>query len=105
MPEYIFDAKGNLKRTNTNRENKTEYERNRKQVLREEADCWLCGEPVDFTIKWPEPMSKTIDHVIAYASGGTHERSNLRLAHNICNQRRGNKDADLVKVTKHSREW
>lgn len=44
-----------------------EYLKNRKQTLKEEPTCRLCGNP-----------STTVDHIISKADGGTHARSNLR---------------------------
>ena len=38
-------------------------------------------------------MYPSIDHVIAVANGGTHEWSNVKLAHRICNS---NKNAETV---------
>lgn len=60
-----------------------EYLVNRKTVLAEEKECWLCGEP--FTADNPA----TVDHVVEVSAGGGHERSNLRAAHRSCNSRRG----------------
>ena len=46
--------------------------------------CWLCGELMG-------EGDVSVDHVIPRSCGGTHEQSNLRLAHIDCNGRRGNK--------------
>lgn len=51
--------------------------------------CWLCGEPIDRSLKWPDPRSASMDHVVALASGGAHARSNVRIAHLRGNIRRG----------------
>lgn len=49
--------------------------------------CAICGQPVDKRLKFPHPMSATIDHIIPIAKGG-HPASmdNLQLAHLIYNQ-------------------
>lgn len=52
---------------------------------RDQGICQLCSEPVDPTVVWPDPFSKTLDHVIPLAVGGTHEPANVQLAHAICN--------------------
>lgn len=63
----------------------------RAQVLREESDCWLCGQPVDKGLRTPDPMSPEVDEVIPVSLGGSPiDRANCRLAHRICNVRRGN---------------
>lgn len=43
------------------------WSRVRAQVLAEEPQCRLCGAP-----------STEVDHIVALAFGGTHERRNLR---------------------------
>lgn len=51
--------------------------------------CALCSEPMSLDVAWPDPMSKSVDHVIPLAKGGTHEQSNLQWAHLMCNKRKG----------------
>lgn len=52
--------------------------------------CQLCGEPVEQWLQPPHPMSRTVDHIIRLADGGTWALANLQLAHRICNQQRHN---------------
>jgi 5-methylcytosine-specific restriction endonuclease McrA len=47
--------------------------------------CGICGMEVDSAIKYPHPMSASIDHIIPIAKGGNHCLSNVQLAHFICN--------------------
>lgn len=56
---------------------------------RDGTDCRLCGEPIDMALRMPDLMSASVDHVVPFARGGTHDPSNLQLAHNICNRRKG----------------
>lgn len=51
--------------------------------------CGICGETMDRTLRRPDPMSKSIDHIIPLAKGGTHEQDNLQWAHLVCNMRKG----------------
>ena len=63
----------------------------RARVLAEEDTCWLCGLPVDKTLKTPHPGSPEVDEVIPVSLGGSPiDRSNVRLSHRLCNVRRGN---------------
>ena len=63
----------------------------RARVLAEESDCWLCGQPVDKTLKTPDPGSPEVDEVLPISLGGSPiKRANVRLSHRICNVRRGN---------------
>lgn len=58
---------------------------------RDDWICQLCLQPVDQTLKYPHPMSKSLDHVKPLSKGGTHEPSNVQLAHFVCNCRKKNK--------------
>lgn len=50
-------------------------------LQRDEGYCGICGQPI---------MEATIelDHIIALAAGGRHERTNIQLAHRSCNRRK-----------------
>lgn len=76
----------NPRRTNGHRRNAV-----RARVLAEENTCWLCGGPVDVTLPHGFPDSPEVDEVVPVSLGGSpYDRSNCRLAHRLCNQRRGN---------------
>jgi hypothetical protein len=53
--------------------------------------CQLCLAPVNRTLKWPDPMSVTLDHVRPVTRGGTHNAENLQTAHWVCNIQKGNR--------------
>lgn len=77
---------GNPRRANGHRRDQV-----RARVLREEDDCWLCGRPVDKTLPPHLPGSPEIDEIIPISLGGSPiDRANVRLAHRLCNVRRGN---------------
>lgn len=52
-------------------------------------DCGLCGLAIDYSLRWPEPGSPSVDHVIPLAKGGTHTLGNVVMAHLSCNIRKG----------------
>ena len=54
----------------------------------EDRSCKICGDTVDFNIKWPHPLSKSVDHVIPLSMGGGSDLENLQLAHLRCNMRK-----------------
>lgn len=54
-------------------------------------DCHICSESIDFKLEWPHPLSKSMDHIIPIAKGGTHVLANVKLAHLTCNQRKSDK--------------
>lgn len=53
------------------------------------GECSLCGNEIDEELRWPDPLSKSVDHIIPLARGGSHTQDNLALAHLICNMRKG----------------
>lgn len=49
-----------------------------------------CGEPIDWTLAWPDPMSRSMDHVHELQDGGDlTDPANLRAAHLGCNASKG----------------
>ena len=112
---------------NPRRANSTARNRVVARVKREESTCWICKEEVDLTLGFqfgkhgakcrkpdcrgcvPDPMRAEIDEVIPISRGGSpYDRKNCRLAHRICNQRRGNKiigQLPPIGTLKTSREW
>ena len=68
------------------------FERNRKKILATQDVCAICGQLVDKTLKYPHPMSATIDHIIPVSKGGhPSDLENLQLAHFYCNRQKSNK--------------
>lgn len=51
--------------------------------------CGICDEPMDRDLRHPDPMSKSVDHIMPLARGGSHSQDNLQWAHLICNIRKG----------------
>ena len=58
---------------------------------RDNGICRLCHQLIDPTLKWPNPMAKSLDHIRPISKGGTHEPSNVQLAHLKCNWSKGNR--------------
>jgi hypothetical protein len=54
---------------------------------RDEGKCYLCHEQIDLSLKYPDPMSFSIEHIIPLhlASSPGHVRTNVRAAHQKCN--------------------
>jgi 5-methylcytosine-specific restriction endonuclease McrA len=81
----------------------------RARVLREESDCWLCGKPVDKTLPHGLPGSPEVDEIVPVSLGGSPiDRANCRLAHRLCNVRRGNgtrKAKVKIEPLTTSRRW
>lgn len=56
-------------------------------------DCHLCSLPIDYDLRWPDPMSPSIDHVIPLSRGGGHTLRNCQMSHLRCNVAKGNRVA------------
>jgi hypothetical protein len=50
--------------------------------------CIFCRQPIDMTLKYPDPMSPCRDHIRQKRDGGTNHGDNLRVVHLVCNARR-----------------
>ena len=71
---------------------RAQFDKNKKKIYASQTICGICGQPVDMHLKWPDPMSKTIDHIIPVAKGGhPSDISNLQLAHFKCNRLKSDK--------------
>lgn len=75
---------------------RTAYDKNKKRILATQKVCGICGKPVDFTLKYPHPMSATIDHIIPVngpggMKGHPSDISNLQLSHMTCNRQKSDK--------------
>lgn len=82
----------------------TQYKNNRKKILASNDTCAICGRPVDKTLKFPNPFSPTVDHIIPVAKGGhPSDINNLQLAHFVCNRKKSDKlFADKPNVKPHA---
>lgn len=71
---------------------RNQYDLNKKKILATEDVCGICGKVVDKTLKYPNPLSACIDHIIPIAKGGhPSDISNLQLAHWQCNRAKSDK--------------
>ncbi len=59
------------------------------------ADCYICGRPIDYSLRPPDPWSFVVDETVAIANGGRVCKANSGPAHRWCN---------AVKGT-HTLEW
>ena len=69
-----------------------QLDKNRKRIFATQTICGICGKPVDFKLKYPHPLSPTIDHIVPLAKGGhPSDIENLQLAHRCCNRQKSDK--------------
>lgn len=57
--------------------------------------CGVCGDPIDRSLRHPDPLFGSIDHVVPIASGGhPTEFGNLQIAHLECNVEKSRSDRE-----------
>lgn len=72
----------------------------------EHRPCWLCGQPIDYTLTWPDPASFSLDHIKSRATHPLleHEPTNHAAAHLSCNSSRQTNDPKPT-IGATSRQW
>ena len=81
-----------VKRLDRDGSHRKQFERNKKRIYATQTVCGICGKPVDFSYKYPHPLSPCIDHIVPVAKGGhPSDLDNLQLAHWTCNRQKSDK--------------
>jgi 5-methylcytosine-specific restriction endonuclease McrA len=88
----------------TNR-NSAQRQRDRDTIARTKAGCHICGQPIDYSLRSPDPQSFEVDHLVPLSSARDDAERDLldRLAnkaasHRICNsKKRARAYAPIVK--------
>lgn len=76
----------------------TQRFKDRARLARVKAPCHICGEPIDYSLKWPDPKCFVADHVVPLARGGADTIDNKRASHNTCNAAKSDKPfANIVR--------
>ena len=71
---------------------KAAFQKAKKIIFKSQSCCGICGRPVDFDKKFPDPWSPTIDHILPVSKGGAPATlENLQLAHLQCNRMKASK--------------
>ncbi|MEU0078571.1 HNH endonuclease signature motif containing protein [Micromonospora tulbaghiae] len=63
---------------------------------RDGTSCGLCGSPVDMSLRKPNLMCPSVDHILPRARGGTNDPANLQLAHLLCNTTKRDRIAEAA---------
>ena len=48
---------------------KATYLKARKKIFASQSVCAICGRPVNFDLKFPDPWSATVDHIVPISKG------------------------------------
>lgn len=75
----------------------------REALRRRDGDvCFVCSNPIDFSLPTSHPEGQSVEHVVPQLRGGSGEPSNLALSHRVCNETRG---ALMIAEIKRLRKW
>ncbi len=60
--------------------------------------CWLCGQPINYDLAWPDPQSFSADHDKPHSRHPElrEDPANLRSTHLLCNQIKGAREHSAV---------
>lgn len=74
-PFFCYARRRILKRNRPDKDgtHRGAFEKNKKKIYATQTVCGICGKPVDFSLKYPHPLSPCIDHIIPIAKGGHPE--------------------------------
>ena len=82
----------NKNRPDQDGKHRAAFDKNKKKIYQTQTICGICGKPVDFSKKYPDPLSPCIDHIIPVSKGGhPSDIDNLQLAHWECNRQKSDK--------------
>lgn len=88
----VFEKMANTKRPDRDGTHRKVFDKNKARIYATQELCGICGKPVDKTLKYPNPLSKCIDHIIPVSKGGhPSDIDNLQLAHWTCNRQKSDK--------------
>lgn len=72
--------------------NTAQRDRDRARIAKGEPNCGICGEAIDYSLKWPDPRCFVVDHIVPLARGGADTLSNKQATHNDCNSKKRARD-------------
>ena len=68
--------------------NTTQRDKDRARIRASRPACGICGNPIDYTLRWPVPMCFLVDHKTPLKKGGADNIGNKQAAHNACNSKK-----------------
>ena len=81
---------------------KATYLKARKKIFASQSVCAICGRPVNFDLKFPDPWSATVDQIVPITKGGNPaDIAKKQLAHQQCNRLKSSK-TNMVTAVKNA---
>jgi 5-methylcytosine-specific restriction endonuclease McrA len=80
-------------------------DRHRAIIAKPKPPCWICGQPIDYALKHPDPKSFVVDHVVPLAKGGLDVIENKRAAHRDCNRAKSDRECAPILRRSGSLRW
>lgn len=64
------------------------------ELRSQRAACFICGQPIDYSLPHDDPEAFTVEHVLPRSTHPhlANDPANCRAAHASCNKRRGNQN-------------
>ena len=86
----------------SNRGTTAQRDRDRARIRRTGAACGICGNPIDYTLPYLDPLEFVVDHIVPLNKGGPDVLSNKQAAHRLCNREKSDKDYAPIVRRSHS---
>lgn len=81
-------------------------DQHRRAIARDKPPCGICLEPIDYTLRFPDPMSYEVDHILAIDNDGPDTLDNKQASHRRCNRAKWNHLPDSgPRIFETSRTW
>lgn len=64
-------------------------DRHRAAIRRAQPACGICGQPIDYTLPYLDPLSFVVDHIVPIDAGGADVLANKQASHRTCNRTKG----------------
>lgn len=75
----------------TDRGTTAQRDKDRARIARTRPACHICGDPIDYSLHWLDPLAFVVDHVIPLNRGGQDVLANKAAAHRQCNRTKSDK--------------
>ena len=83
----------------------TTRDQHRAAIRRTKPACGICEQPIDYTLRSPDPMSFEVDHILALHNGGTDTLDNKQASHRMCNRAKWHTLPETVRTYVTARSW